>query len=372
MNCQNCSSSNPDGQVFCGSCGHRLTAETIGSLTERIAKLEHQQAETSHDKVNAHNLELETAENVMTRVRKWTTLILYFAGIPAAIALLALAIVFGKGTFDTYHIAANAQTSANGVLKQAQDEASNAKKTADEASAKSLQVNAEIKSTEQSVSKLKNEVDSRSADVQKLGSQLDVSRQQLDVLIAKANSQETQFAKMTQQVQAIQTAKGVADIEAAYPIYGQHVAQGPRGISIDPKAKPARAIYLVFNLSLTQTPNVSAANAGEAVATLSNNNFTVSVGTVYILARTASGSAQGTGTTFDGGSCSGWAKSQAPCIIYFDPSMKQSAMKARDIVKVAQQVPDDHVFYLEPAKLSAQQRELVALSAMDIVVVLGQ
>lgn len=179
MVCQNCSSANADGQTFCGNCGHRLTAETIGSLSDRVATLEGRVREASHNTIDAHNLELETAENVMTRVRKWTTLILYFAGIPFAIALLALAIIFGKDTFDIRHIAANAQASINEVLKQAQSEAANAKKTADVASSKAQQINAEITNTEQSVLKLKSEVDARSADVQKLSSQLDASQQKL-------------------------------------------------------------------------------------------------------------------------------------------------------------------------------------------------
>jgi len=40
--------------------------------------------------------------------------------------------------------------------------------------------------------------------------------------------------------------------------------------------------------------------------------------------------------------------------------------------KSAQQVPDDHIFYLDPTKLTADQRETVNLSGMDFVVVLGQ
>jgi hypothetical protein len=297
---------------------------------------------------------------------------LFFAGIPLGILAVALAVIFGKGDFDLHSIAANAQTSVNGVLKQAQDEASDAKKTAGEAFSKSQQVDAEIKSTERSVSKLRSDVEARSADVQKLGSQLDTSRRQLDALVAKANSQEAQFAKMTRQVQAIQTAKGVADVQAVYPIYGEHVAQGPRGVYIDPKAKPAGAIYLDLNLSLTQTPNVSDAKVGEAIAALTNNKFTVSIGPVYMIARTASGSAQNVGMPFDSGSCVGWAKSQPPCILYFTRSMRDSATKTRDIVKVAQQVPDDHIIYIDPSSLNAQQRELLNLSATDIVVVLGQ
>lgn len=371
MVCQNCSAANPDGQAFCGSCGHRLTAETIGSLTERIAKIEGQVREATHSKVNAHNLELETAENVMSRVRKWTTLILYFAGIPTAIALLALAIIFGKDTFDIRHIAANAQASINEVLKRAEAEAANAKKTADDASAKARQIDSEITSTQQSVSKLKTEVDARSADVQKLSAQLDASQQKLAGLVAQANSQEAQLNRISDQVSAIKTAKGVADIQTVYPIYGQHIARTVLGY-INPKAKPNGALYLDLNLSLTKAIEISDTKAGQAIAALQDNGYTVSVGPVYMEARTAN-SSQNVGYELDGNSCMYWIKpaTHPPCILYFKPTLKDAAEKVRGLVKVAQDVPENHILYVDPATLDPQQRELLNLSVTDFEVILG-
>ena len=67
-------------------------------------------------------------------------------------------------------------------------------------------------------------------------------------------AQEAKFHRVTQQVQVIQTAQSVADAQAVYPIYGEHIARNSKGF-IDPKAKPPGALYLDINLSLAQTPN---------------------------------------------------------------------------------------------------------------------
>jgi hypothetical protein len=158
-----------------------------------------------------------------------------------------------------------------------------------------------------------------------------------------------------------------------YPIYGEHTAHNRTGY-INPKAKPPNALYLDLNLSLTQTPNVSDEKVGEAISALTDHKYTVTIGSVYVQATTASGSAQAVGMDFDSNSCTYWPKpaAQPPCILYFRDSLKDSAMEVRDLVKVAQEVPDDHIFFVDPAKLDAQQRELLELSATDFVVVLGQ
>jgi hypothetical protein len=371
MVCQNCSSANPDGQTFCGNCGNRLTAETIGTLADRIVKLEDRVRDISRKSISAHNLEVETAENVMARVRKWTTLILYFAGIPFAITLLALAIIFGKDTFEIRHIAANAQTSINEVLNQAQSEAANAKKTADIASSKAQQINTEITNTEQSVLKLKSQVDARSEDVQNLGSQLNTSQQKLAGLVTQANSQEAQLNRISDQVTAIKTGRGVADIQTVYPIYGQHIARSSTGY-INASSKPVDALYLDLNLSLTKAIEISDSKAGQAVADLRDNHYTVTVGPVYMEARTAN-SAQNVGYALDSNSCMYWLKpySHPPCILYFKPSLRDAAERVRSLLKVAQVIPENHVLYVDPAALDPQQRELLNLSVIDFEVVLG-
>jgi len=372
MICQNCSSPNPEGQAFCGSCGHRLIPETIGSLSERLTKLERQQLDDARNKVNQGTLEIETAQNVAERVKTWTGRMLFFTGLPVGILALALAVIFGKGDFDLHTIAANAKTSVNDLLDRARNEAASAESTARGALETSTQVDANIKATQQVVSNLKAAVDARSADVQQLGAKLASSREQLEALNNKMNAQEMQFAHMTEQVKAVQTSKSVEDIQTIYPIYGKHFARTTTGL-INAKAKPPGALYLALNLSLTQTPVVSDAKVADAETMLGDHKYTVTIGPVYTEARTAN-STEDVGVGLDSNGCGTWVKppSRPPCILYFRPALKNSALEVRDLVKVAQEIPLERIFYIDPAKLDAQQKELLDLSAIDFLVVLGQ
>lgn len=370
MTCAKCAAANPDGQHYCGNCGHRLATETVGSLVERLARVE-QQIAASRTNVPQQTLELEVATSVMERVRRWTSLFLYPATILLTIFGLILALVFGKGVLDIRSIAANAQTAVQQIVERARVEATNAETTAHSALETSTQVNANIKATQQSVSSLKSQVDARLADADKLGAQLETSRKQLDDLTSKMNAQQAQFARMTEQTKTLQTAKGIEDVQTIYPIFGTHVARTTEGY-IDPKKKPSDALYVALNLSLTHTLNINDRQAGAAVAALRDHNFTVTVGPVYMEARTAN-STQNVGMGLDSYSCNSWVKpaSKPPCILYFRASLKNSAMDIRNLVKVAQNVPDDRIFYLDPTKLNADQQELLKLSAWDFLVVLG-
>jgi len=61
-----------------------------------------------------------------------------------------------------------------------------------------------------------------------------------------------------------------------------------------------------------------------------------------------------------------------PCILYFDPNLRTQAVKARDLVKTVQNIPDTRILYSDPKVLTSDQRELLDLSHIDIVIVLGQ
>jgi uncharacterized protein YoxC len=363
MVCQNCAATVPEGQIFCGNCGNRLT-DTVSSVSQRLTKVELQIA-GPQDKVLQHNLEIETVEKIMSRVQKWTTLILYFAGIPAAVAFLALAVMFGKGAFDLHKIAANAKESVNTLLGEARSEASEAEKTARDAVATSKEVDAGIQGTETQVSKLKSEVDGRSAEVRNLGGQV-------DSLAKTISAQSQQFQHLTEQVRAVQTTKNVADIQTVYPIFGEHMARTLTDW-INPKQKTPGMIYVDIILYLPATPNISDVKVAEGITALNDHKYTVMVGGVSVYARTAT-SFQQVGAGFGGNSCMLWVlpETESPCIIYFRDTLRNSAMEIRNLLKVAQVVPDSQVFYVDPKQLDSQKVELLELSAIDIVVVLGR
>jgi len=372
--CPKCSSPVPEDQAFCGKCGYKLEPDSIASLSERLASVEVLLAADSRSKGTEQKyLELETSEKIVSRVMEWTKMFLYWSAIPGAMLLLVLGIIFGKGALDLHNIAANAKESVNGIVRQAREEASTAKETADDALNTSKQVGAETLETKRRIGELKSQVEGRSSEVQRLGDQIRIAQQKIE-------SQSQQVQHLNQQVQAITTAKNVTDIHKVYPLYGQHVANSQSDGWLDPTTKPAGVRYVDLNLAIggnpsaaaTLTPGLSDEKIGKAISALSDRKYRVFVGYVYTNART-SVSAQPIGMGLDAGSCGYWPEppSQPSCIIYFNESLKGAAIEVRDLFKDVQAVPDERVLYVEPKRLSAQKRELLTLSAVDIVVVLS-
>lgn len=298
MICRACGAAIAEDSAFCNKCGVKLIPETVVSLDGRLTKVEGQLSSDSHTRLLQQNfLELETAEWVMTRVRTWTTLILYFAGIPAAIALLALTVMFGKGAFDLHSVAANARSSIESLLQQAHSTASEAEKAANDALAKSKQTDAYIQRTQSDVSKLKAQVDARVAEVQHLGDSIKGSQAQVDSLKLTVASQSKEVQRLTEQVHQAQTTKSIEDIVNLYPQFGEHRARGVSGW-IDPKQKTANAIYIDLNLSFAATPNLEKEKIAQAVTELNHHNYTVFLGQVYTYA-TGTNSIQSIGMGFD-------------------------------------------------------------------------
>lgn len=261
----------------------------------------------------------------------------------------------------------------NGIVQQARSEASKAKDTASDALNTSTQVNAETLEAKRRIGELKSQVEGRSAEVQRLGDQIGSAQQRIE-------SQSQQVQHLSQQVQAITTAKNVTDIHKVYPLYGQHVAFSQSDGWLDATTKPAGVRYVDLNLSIggnlspaaTLTPGLSDEKIAKAISALSDRKFHVLVGFVYTNART-SVSTQPIGMGLDAGSCGYWPEppSQPSCVMYFNESLKGAAIEVRDSFRDVQAVPDERVLYVDPKRLSAQKRELLTLSAVDVVVVLS-
>ena len=180
MVCQNCSAPNGDDSVFCGKCGSRL-GETVGNVSARLRAVE-DQLDASRRGISPQNLEIETTERIIARVETRTKRFLFFASIPAAIAALALTIIWGKGAWTLSDFAARARDSVGAVLAQAQSVAARANNTANEALQTSKQVESQIEATRQEITTLKKEIDGRSADVQRLNSELQDVQSKVEAL----------------------------------------------------------------------------------------------------------------------------------------------------------------------------------------------
>jgi uncharacterized coiled-coil protein SlyX len=370
MTCQSCGAAISEGQSFCGKCGYKVAGETLASLSERVAKLEDSRSKLTHQ----NYLEIETAEKVMTRVRTWTTLILYFAGIPAAVAALALVVTFGKGTYDLHSIAAEAKGSVNEILIRARSVASETVATADDALKTSKQVRAEMSDVRRQVSELKTELDRRSSEVQELTGRLRDTQGRAATLADTVKSQSQQVARVSQQLKVAETQKNFASLREAYPgLFGEHVA-GWRDGWIDPKAKAAGDIYVAFMLWESRSiPNkLDGVKVGEAMQSLQDHNYRVLLGPVSLFA-TSGRTSQGAGASFDALSCDlkGIELHGPPCILYFNENLKMKASEVRSLVSPAQVVPEDKVKYVQPTGMEPLFQELLQKSRLDIVVVLG-
>src|ERR1700685_688376 len=185
MVCAHCSATNADGQAFCGTCGRRLTPETLGLLSDRIATIEDARKAEAHNRIDRHALELESAATIAGTVRKWFGLFLFFVGIPVVLMGLFLALVFGKDAFDVRADAANATRYIHEVVQRAKATGDEAKGIADDALLTAKQSDESIKATQAAVSKLQTDLNARSAAVQKLGSAVDDTQRQIDAVIVK-------------------------------------------------------------------------------------------------------------------------------------------------------------------------------------------
>jgi len=374
MTCPNCSALVAEDTSFCSKCGRKLVPETIASVSDRLAKIETQVGEYAAEKVvHQDYLETVTAEKVISRIKSWTTLFLYFAGIPWGILLIVLTVWFGRSVSDVQGIATNAKKSVDSIIDKARVESAEAVQTANNALATSKQVDSDVKTTQQVVSKLKDEVRGRIAEVQTLDDQIKASRSQAAALKTAVDSQSEELHRLSDEVKVVKTSKNAADVLNTYPIMSTDHVAGSRAGWIDPKQKAPGKTYITLSLLLTATPNVNSEKVAEAMTSLTENTYEVFLDHVYTYAR-ASTSAQPIGMGLDANSCAYWPVPgvHVPCIIYFRKELKGSALKARDLVKGVQAVPDDHVIFLDPKRLNSQKQELLELSHMDMVVVLGQ
>ncbi|MFZ1007978.1 MAG: methyl-accepting chemotaxis protein [Candidatus Sulfotelmatobacter sp.] len=345
-------------------------------MSERVSIIEGQLVAGSRSQLaNQNYLELETAEKVMSRVKTWANLILYFAGIPAAVALLALAIIFGKGAFDLREIATNTKDSVNSIVDQARSEATRANLTATDALNTSKQVSKDIQETRQKIGELRTQMDGLSSEVVGLSGRIKASREQLTSLTTSINSQSQEVARLSEHLKTVETKKNIDSVREQHPfLFGEHVAGWRKGW-IDPKAKTADDIYVAFMLLENQYTfkQFSAESVAAVMQSLQDHRYTVLDSYVYLAARSGT-AASGLGANFDPGSCGiqGTGLRGPPCILYFDEKMRGKASEVKQLISPAEAVPESSVKYVAPQGLTPSFRELLQLSGLDFVVVLGQ
>lgn len=367
MTCPNCSALVADDQQFCSKCGHRVQ-ENLGSLSERLAKIESQLLAGGKEQ---KYLEHEAVENVMNRVRSWTTLFLYFAGIPVAIAALALAITFGKGSYDLHGLAANTKKSVEGVVNEARTTAANAVTEANKARDTSQQVSSEVKNAQQRVAELQTQIETRLTETRKLETRINEAQGQVTALSNRVSSESQKVTNLSQQLQHAETQKNLIQVRNQYvDLYGELVAQSYEGV-IAPKGKKPNEIWIDVQLAdygVAHPNPVKDTDLAELMQSLDQNGYRVFSGIIQLSKSSGSTSTWG-GAEFDRDGCQRFGNTEIPCILYFHENLKSRAMQIRTLVNHAQTVPESNIRFA--TQLSDAEKILLERSAMDMVVILG-
>jgi hypothetical protein len=117
----------------------------------------------------------------------------------------------------------------------------------------------------------------------------------------------------------------------------------------------------------------TAASVAEAIQSLQAHHYTLLDSNVYLAAKSGT-TASGLGANFDSGSCGiqGTGLHGPPCVLYFDEKMKEKASEVKHLISPAEAVSDDRVKYVAPQGMTPAFAELVRLSGLGIMVVLGQ
>jgi hypothetical protein len=271
-----------------------------------------------------------------------------------------------KAEWNLRSFVIDATQSVKSFLAEARADAEETKQKAGDALSQVKQADTDIKATQRDVSALRANVTVSAGEVQDLRTQTQKARDQLAV-------QSQQVEHLIDQVHAVQTARNVADVQAAYPLFGEHRAR--TWANWIPKEKQSDGPYvsLNFDIDLSAPPqNGSAERIAGLLTALKDHKFVVLLGPINVFAVSTTGTQQlGPALGLDG--C-GWPAPALPrpCVFYFRADLKTAAFEARDIVKPLGQVPDNRIVFVDPKGLDSYKRELLDLSHVDIAVVLGR
>jgi hypothetical protein len=328
--------------------------------------VEAQLAEDSRAKVTSQNyLELDTVERVMTRVKSWTTLFLYFAGVPLAVTAFAFAFLFGKNAWDLNHIAANAKSEIEGMVNEAKSKGAETKSTVTDSLNASKQVASEIHETQRRVAELDALVQRRISDVQKLDAKIENSQARIDGINKSLDTQSQKVTHLSETVKAVETQKNVLAVRQSYPaLYGAHEVRSNDGTVLDAKAKSTSDIYVLVAMWEGTTAIVSEDKFAAALEGLQASHYTVFQRSIYLNAN--SGTSGATIAWIGVNECDA-----PPCIVYFKEGLREKALHIKALVAPAQTIPDDKVRFLSPKTMSPPLQELLQKSGLDMVVVLG-
>jgi hypothetical protein len=262
-------------------------------------------------------------------------------------------------------VATTARESITPVLEKARADAKSAQTIATDALQTSKEVKRIAEQTKQQLAELKVEVGKRVVEVRNLYEEVQKSKSAIA-------AQSKELKAVAQQVKTVTTEKNTQRIRQAFPAaFGDRLAVY-RGGYIDPSEKTTQDVYvtLVFALSSAPRSKLDPTKIGQVTTSLEEHKYRVFEGGVDLTAK-SDAYTTGLGANLGVNSCQQLAKLGPPCILYFRETLQAKALEVRDLIRVAQIVPNERIRFVDPMKLDSLMQELIQKSAVDIVIVIS-
>jgi acetolactate synthase small subunit len=344
--CTHCGANIPDQFPYCGACGSKLRAENLHEVSQRVSRLE-ASANASDQKL----VELKTADLIVSRV--WKRIGIPVGAISAVVVLIA-ALYTGREMTSINGVAANVHQKVDSIIQQATTKAEDAKGTAQEAfrTAESTKVKAEA---------LKTTVEHTARDVEMLAA--NVAQAQSEVSRLQNTSQQ-----LGQSIESLRVNQTTQSVLSAFPILGERIVRARDGRVLDAARKKPNQIYVVVGIDSIKQPPFTAEALAKLENSLQKEGVTIFHSGVALLSGSPNGGYVGIATI------SGCQPVLAvkPCILYFNPALKDRVGRMQAELRALQNIPDDHVSYGPITGFPKIDQELLSKSGLDIVVILGE
>ena len=336
QDCPNCNATVPSR--FCSECGTLVKPLTLEEQTAKLLALESRLKDQTV-------VDVETSQMIANRLLRWAKIWGWLVG--SLMTLLGLIIPLAVTLYTTHQAA-----SVRDLVSQT----------------RSI-VEPILDATRKEVKAAKDSADATSAEAKTISNSVQMLQQNL----ARASNSVSQLSQTVATVQSQNLANTVLSV---YPgLFGTLVVEDRKGHIINIKSKPPKTTYVAFGILMPNSTPTLAFTEQQLISVmdiLQEKGFTTFVGGLTLVSVGANGSSRGIDALAEGG-CEyyGHLPKQVPCILYFTPQLRESASSIQQIVKPLQVVPDGMITYVDPKKLSENQRALISDSGADVLVVVG-
>jgi hypothetical protein len=132
-------------------------------------------------------------------------------------------------------------------------------------------------------------------------------------------------------------------------------------------------VYITIDVSMSTTippsqRKVNDTNIAAAVTSLQSTGYTVFTGGIALNSKSANSSVGVVWTSpLACGDLDMTVRGDPPCILYFRRDLEAVVEKTKQVLTLAQAIPDERVRYVDPANTRETMQELLEKSGLDIV-----